>query len=571
MDDLVFVWQNSADIPTFLLPVTSRNSPLKKGGTVWSRGYIANHTELIARYDLSWQSPQNEVLLALHYRIGVESTARMLAGTCSWLVLDTEQQSLALVSDRLGLEPIYLASYAGRTWVASDPELILSYSGLPRRANPEAVVAQIGGLPLPEGQTFFENISVIPPATLWTYKQGKIQQTRYWQPRMQPTLRLKDDREYAEALRTLLVKIVDEHTPAQGFALTLSSGMDSSSIAGALRLARPKERIPCIGWIMPDFPHPINEEERIRATSAKLDLDLTTIPADQYWPLKPMETPIPIPYWGVYQEAWIATFQNMNRQGWRTLIMGALGDVCFGSFISSYPDLFVELRWMELFRQIHTEIAAGYHKEPNWKTPLRLILKPFLLYSKGRRIATSSQAPVWLHPSKLVLYQKLRRDCSPRYRLGLPARVERWRQINSPLSAQNIVRYQKLAYHFGIELRHPFSDHRVLEFALSLPAEQTHRAGIHKYILRNAMRGLLPADVVNLRQKILPTRLFKRGLRERGIEQADALMTNMKLADMGYVLPQEIKAVYQLYLDKKIERGDFFFTLMLESQFRTWT
>ena len=117
---------------------------------------------------------------------------------------------------------------------------------MPRLANSEAIVARISSLPIPSGQTLFENVFVLPPATIWTYAQGKNCQTQYWQPRLQPTLRLKDDREYAEALRTLLVKVVDEHIPTQGFALTLSSGMDSSSIAGALRLARPKERIPCI-------------------------------------------------------------------------------------------------------------------------------------------------------------------------------------------------------------------------------------------------------------------------------------------------------------------------------------
>jgi asparagine synthetase B (glutamine-hydrolysing) len=283
-----------------------------------------------------------------------------------------------------------------------------------------------------------------------------------------------------------------------------------------------------------------------------------------------METPTPIPLLGVYQEAWIATFQKMNQHGWRTLIMGALGEVCFGNFISSYPDLFISFRWIELFKQIRHEIDAGYHKRLDWKTPLRMILKPLFLYLKGGQTVPSPRAPVWLHPSKLDLYQQLRRSRRPLRRLGLPARVERWRQISYAAGAQNLNGYQKLARHFGIELRHPLFDHRVLEFALSLPAEQTYRGGMHKYIMRNAMRDLLPEAVVDLRPKILPIRLFERGLRERSLEQADALMANMKLAEMGYVLPQEIKATYQLYLDKKTDRSDFFYTLVLESQLRAW-
>ncbi|MGE5777167.1 MAG: asparagine synthase-related protein [Chloroflexota bacterium] len=570
MDELLLTWQDVSDSPTFLFPVIFRNSPLKNGITVWSRGYIANDSELVAQYNLPSQSSHNEVLSALCDRIGVEGTARALAGTCSWIVWEAKRQSLTLVSDHVGLEPLYFSWHAGRLWVASDPELILHYSGIPRQENPAAIVARIGGLPVPAGQTLFENISVLPSATVWSYAQGKIRQEQYWQLKMQPTLRLKDDGEYAEALRTLLIKVVDEHVPTGEFALTLSSGMDSSSIAGALRLARPQERIPSIGWAMPDFPPPINEEERICATSAKLDLELTTIQADQYWPLKPMETPDPIPLLGVYQEAWIATFQKMRQRGWRTLIMGALGDVCFGNFISSYPDLFISFRWRDVFKQICCEIKAGYHKRLDWKTPLRLILKPLFLYLEGGQTGPGSRVPVWLHASKLDLYAQLKRNYRPLRRLGLPARVERWRQISYPAGIQNLVQYQKLARHFGIELRHPFSDHRVLEFALSLPSEQTYRAGMHKFIMRNAMRDLLPEAVVNFRQKILPIRLFDRGLRERSLEQARALMTNMRLAEMGYVLPQEIEATYQLFLDKKNDRSDFFYTLMLESQLRAW-
>src|SRR5512138_1789277 len=226
MDELLLTWQDVSDFPTFLFPVIFRNLPLKNRITVWSRGYIANDSELVAQYNLPSQSSHNEVLSALCDRICVEDTARALAGTCSWIVWEAKRQSLTLVSDHVGLEPIYFSWHAGRLWVASDPELILHYSGIPRQENPAAIVARIGGLPVPAGQTLFENISVLPSATVWLYAQGKIRQEQYWQLKMQPTLRLKDDGEYAEALRTLLIKVVDEHVPTGEFALTLSSGMD---------------------------------------------------------------------------------------------------------------------------------------------------------------------------------------------------------------------------------------------------------------------------------------------------------------------------------------------------------
>src|SRR5512145_178629 len=112
MDELVFTCQDGSGNPVFLLPVIFQNSSLKNKIIVWSRGYIANYSELVTQYGLSSQSSHNEVLLTLCDQIGVESTARALAGTCSWVVWDSERQKLTLVSDHLGLEPIYFSRHA---------------------------------------------------------------------------------------------------------------------------------------------------------------------------------------------------------------------------------------------------------------------------------------------------------------------------------------------------------------------------------------------------------------------------------------------------------------------------
>lgn len=569
MSDLILVWPEDSDYPVSFDAETFHNPSAQNEFTVWSRGYIANRAELIAQHNLSDQITDKEVLVALYTKIGAKRTAEALSGTCSWLVWDAEHKKLVFVSDHIGLEPIYFLQQPGCLWVASNAELIFRQSGLPRRLNPVAVVARLSGLPSSEGQTLFENISVLPPATVWTYTKERSGQTCYWQPEIQSTLRLKNDDEYAEALRGLLVKIVDEHIPQNGFALTLSAGMDSSSIAGALRLARPKDHIPCIGWTMPEFDS-INEEAWIRATSNRLGLDLITIQTDQYWTFKPLELATQLSYQVAYQEAWIATYQKMNERGLRVLTSGVPGDLCFGDFISCYPDLLLGFQWGKLIAQIREELKHGYHKHPDWKTPLRLVLKPLFHYLNGGQTAPKRMAPAWLHTSKLGIYEQVRRANRPPRKFGLPARIERWRGFHHLGNPQNLIRYSVLASHFGIELRHPLYDHRIVEFALSLPADQTYRAGTQKYILRNSMRGILPDEVVNLRQKILPIRLHHRGLRERSIEQVKDLMTGMRLAEMRYILPEAIECAYNRYLEKKTDESDFILALTLESQVRAW-
>lgn len=535
---------------------------------VWSSGYLANREPLAKTCNLPKQATESQVLIALYERFGAESAARSIAGPYSWVLWDAAGQTLAIVSDRLGLAPIYFLQNAGDLWVSCDLEALFAHSGVERRINPLAMVACLCSLPIPEGHTLYENVFVLPPATIWTYAKEHNETQRYWQLELLPALRLKSDQEYAEALRDMLVPIVDEHIPQDGFALTLSSGMDSSSLAGALRLARPHSRIPCISWVMPDLPE-ANEEAWLRETGARLDLDVTVLRADRHWPF---QAPFPArqtPGLLFYQEVWAATFQQIKERGLHVLVDGAPGDLCFGGGISSYPDLLLGLRWKELYAQVREELVLSDGQDANRKTPLNLVLRPLYRYLTGRSAAPKAQPPAWLHPEKVHFYERLKQENRPLRRLGLPARVERWRLIRHTGPLQVLLNFQQWAGRFEVELRHPLYDHRILEFSLRLPAEQTYHAGMQKYILRNAMRGVLPESVVELRRKILPTPLFHLGLRERSVEQAESLLRDMRLAEMGYILPEKLEAAYREYRNGS-KNYDFYNPLLIEAQLRTW-
>ena len=63
-----------------------------------------------------------------------------------------------------------------------------------------------------------------------------------------------------------------------------------------------------------------------------------------------------------------------------------------------------------------------------------------------------------------------------------------------------------------IEIRHPYRDRRLIEFVLTLPAYQIYERGVYKYILRNAMRGILPENIRTRRQPTSISTLFLRGI-----------------------------------------------------------
>ena len=94
---------------------------------------------------------------------------------------------------------------------------------------------------------------------------------------------------------------------------------------------------------------------------------------------------------------------------------------------------------------------------------------------------------------------------------------------------------------------HPFWDLRVVDFLSRTPANQKWRNGATKSILRRAMRGIMPESVLNrpVRSNFLP--YLQSGLQEKQASQLQSMLERPRLAELGLVDPQVIKAEYQNY------------------------
>jgi asparagine synthase (glutamine-hydrolysing) len=131
-------------------------------------------------------------------------------------------------------------------------------------------------------------------------------------------------------------------------------------------------------------------------------------------------------------------------------------------------------------------------------------------------------------------------------------------------------RLRRHAAAHGLAVRSPLLDHRLAEFAVRLPVDQTFRAGQRKIILRNAMRGVLPDAVVDMWGKIVPTVIADRGLREREQEKVRGYMRNMRAADLGYVDEAPLRQAYDDYVVGKTDSTMFWFAITLEDWLRRY-
>jgi asparagine synthase (glutamine-hydrolysing) len=123
--------------------------------------------------------------------------------------------------------------------------------------------------------------------------------------------------------------------------------------------------------------------------------------------------------------------------------------------------------------------------------------------------------------------------------------------------AQHSVEYLRVddraASAFSLECRHPFLDNRIVEFALSLPATHKIRNGWTKYVMRNAMKGLIPEVVRRKRKKFgtpIPQQRWMRQLR-RDIRK---LLESDKFRERGYFNQPAILHVFDDYCEGRLNR-----------------
>jgi asparagine synthase (glutamine-hydrolysing) len=98
-----------------------------------------------------------------------------------------------------------------------------------------------------------------------------------------------------------------------------------------------------------------------------------------------------------------------------------------------------------------------------------------------------------------------------------------------------------LAAEYGLELRHPFHDRRVIEFAFAIPASQRQRNGLSKFVLRQAMRGRLPDSVLHRTDKAEFSLLFVRALERLGGSEG---LADSGITRAGWVVPAELARKY---------------------------
>ncbi|MEJ2649820.1 MAG: lasso peptide isopeptide bond-forming cyclase, partial [Sedimentisphaerales bacterium] len=481
---------------------------------------IDNRAELISRLALNDLLP-NELsdgtLILKAYQKWGEECAEKLIGDFAFAIWDSRRQEIFCARGPMGVKPFYYFRSPSFFVFASEIKAILQVKGVPRHLNELMVADYLVRVFEDKAITFYQQIYRLPPAHCMSVSPQEFKQRSYWALDPYYETRLGSDREYEEAFRDVFTLAVKSRLrSAYEVGSTLSGGLDSSSIAITARNLRKQDgtHIPfkTFSAIFPSLPQEdlelIDERSYIKAVLAGGGFASHIVRADLLSPLKKLEellwrqdeaffAPNLYMHWALYSAA--------HQQGVRIFLDGIDGDVTVSYGLESLADLARSGRWKALYRE-----AQAISRQPGVSArPRKYILrygfkplmpKPFIelwqiIRGAKENNVFSNTAINKEFAERNGIEKRANKFLYNGFTPFTNARKKHLLSLRSGIIPLSLELLDKTATAFSLEPRYPFYDRRLVEFCLSLPAEQKLSNGWTRSILRRSMEGVLPQEV----------------------------------------------------------------------------
>jgi len=484
-------------------------------------GEIYNHTEigkqLVKKGHIFQTNCDTEVILHAYEEWGVESVLNF-NGMFAFAIWDAKKQSLWLVRDRLGIKPLYYYWDSHVLLFSSEIKPILKAGFLKAELNEKVLDAYLSLGYVPGPETMFKNVRKLKPGHFLVLKGTQLNEKEYWDfANVAPSDISFDEakEQLEEFLRDSVKKRLMSDVPLGVF---LSGGLDSSAVTSIMSEgAQEPVNSFTIGY---DKKFGISEEYYAQIVSEKYGTKhhLYRLEPDSFF--SSIKTLVKYSEEPIVEPAAIALYHiaKLARNKVIVLLSGEGSDEIFGGYflyqfmqrIDWVQKIIPPFIWKicKIFRPLVSEMK--YRKYLDWLS----------LPLNERYQGTSSYLT---EPLKEELYthdfHQLKGDYLRQTFSGYFDKVgHKFNSINKMLYVDVkswlvddlLLKADKMTMAASVELRVPFLDHQLVEFAASLPSKFKCKSGEGKYILKSAMNSRLPKEIV-YRKKMgfpVPTRAW---------------------------------------------------------------
>jgi asparagine synthase (glutamine-hydrolysing) len=474
--------------------------------TVVFNGEIYNHVEL--RQELEGRghrfstASDTETIVHLYEDLGPRCVDR-LRGMFAFAVWDSRRQQVLLARDRLGIKPLYYVEHEGTLVFSSELKAILHLDYFDRTLDWAAVAHLFTFLVTPSTSSVVKGISKLEPARIAVGSRRRpLRVERYWDVEFRPNEEASEI-ELVEGLRELLAEAVRLHqvsdVPVGAF---LSGGIDSSAVVAMMAAPRtgPLKTF-SIGFDEAGY----NELEHARHVAKTFgtdhyDLvlrpDVVQLIDELVWFLdEPFGDSSAIPTYLVAQLA---------SEHVKVVLSGDGGDELF----AGYDKYLVEQRERRRDRLPAPikHVAGAVGAVMPYGAPGRRFLRHLALEGQIRYLDASTlfrmdemrdlfQADAFAQVSKHDAWASAL--ARPHHDGADWLAAVQYRDLNNYLPLDILTKVDRMTMAHSIEARPPLLDHRLVEFAATVPPHFRLRNGTTKYLFKRALRGLLPDGIID--------------------------------------------------------------------------
>ncbi len=491
-------------------------------------------------------------LILLAFEHWGQACVQRLLGDWSFAVWNQQTQSLFLARDHYGNTGLHYSLTNNLFAFSSGIEGLIALEGVGSQAN-EQKIAELLILWACDGVgTFYKDVFRLPPAHTLTLQNGVVKTERYWKLEDTKSFRLRSDGEYVEAFQAILRTAVRSRLRSnRPVASTLSAGLDSGAVTAlaAEALLERGETLTAFTSVpihAPDRPSPfgLDDEWGLANQTANWVKNITHLPLDAatWTPLAGIRKSMGIlrePEFAAANSYWIqALLTELQTRGYGVLLTGQCGNFA-ASWSGGTYRTWTALGAGAFGHAMEQFISGAKQRQSYTRALLAEILKPaWLTADAGLKRLRRSNQPPWDKSSAISesLVERIglleQTKTAKWFGLEIFLMNARRQQVEGLLPAITPIGaiWHSTGAGYGIEVRDPTMDKRLLEFCVGAPQSQFSRGGHDRFLMRRAMQNLLPESVQwNTKRGVQGSDLARRLLASE--LEVQALLTEIKASE----------------------------------------
>ncbi len=416
----------------------------------------------------------------------------------------------------MGLRVLHYHQSKQRLSISTCPEALFALGWVPRLVNEDKVADTLANRGLNGETTYFRDISRVLPGWVLHVTRNGASRRQFWDPHSVPDVRFKRDEEYVDALRHYIEVAVRSNLRSRKVpCATITGGLDSStlSVVAADILAEQGGRlntftaVPESGFSRESTPYRYFDETEYVRQIAELNtnIDPHFVPPSTRPLVDQIADEVRIggaPSGGILNGLWVLDIaEAARRAGHNVMISGDMGNLTMSYHGST---LLAELvATGHLVRAAGEVLRSHTRRKRVLKQGLIAPFVPSRLFAWYQRRRRGGRPP-WHSYSALredfaVQSGVIARAAREHFPFDAPpprdSRRSRMEDIQS--YSETADWFAKLRMAYGVDVRTPAFDRRLVEFCLGVPMDQYLRNGCDRWLIRRAMRGRLPDAVLN--------------------------------------------------------------------------